>query len=777
MKVTTTRIHILILLSYFFSACTKTEPKEVVPRIPMIEEKIQQMSIEEKVGQTAQITLDVLTKGDNIYSSYEPITLDSQRVKEALVDYHVGSILNTANGKALPREKWSEIIASLQEVAMHDTKSQVPILYGVDAIHGATYTEAAILFPQEISQAATWEPGLTYEANRLTAYQVRASGIPWTFSPVLDLGNDPRWARIWETYGEDPYLVTKMGEAAVLGYQGDDANHIDSLHVAACLKHFFCYASNSGKDRTPKDISISTLHDTFLVPFKNAIEKGALSVMINSGIINGIPVHANKEILTHLLKKELRFDGLVVTDWADIENLYQRDRVAKDHKEAICMAINAGVDLSMIPYDYKRYCTLLTELVKEKRVSMERLDDAVRRNLLMKYRLDLFDNPVTRSKEYPEFNAIDSHEVAYQGAAEAITLLKNQKEILPLSKEAKVFITGPNANTLRPLLGGWSYSWQGDKADRFGDMDQTILAAAKRTFGKNNVDYLPTVTYTSGRYDSETVINMNQVIRRAKAADYILLCLGENSYTEKPGDLHSLMLSENQQALALEAAKSGKPVILVLSEGRPRIIRNIEPKMNAIVQTYISGIYTANALMDILTGEVNPSGKLPYTYPMYGNSLTVYNHKHSEESKTPEGMYDYSGGFYPQYPFGFGLSYTKFKYTDLKISSATLHAGEKIRVEVAVKNVGERTGKEVVQLYTSDHYASITPDVKRLRAFQKIELKPNESKKVVFELSVKDISFVLENGQRIAEKGAFSIQIEKLKQEFALEETVSFEKL
>jgi len=750
----------VLLLLCGFAACQNT----VTPQIetyPEVEALISQMSVEEKVGQTAQVTLDVLTFGKDTFDSTEPIALDPAKVREAINHYHVGSVLNTANSKAMPLEKWHEILTGLQVAAAKNAHA-VPILYGVDAIHGVTYTVGSTLFPQQIAQAATWNPQLVYEAARITAYETRASSIPWNFSPVLDLGKDPRWPRIWETYGEDPYLCSVMGVEAVKAYQGDDLSSTTS--VAACLKHFVAYsAANSGKDRTPAEISEIALREYHLPAFEAAIEAGAASIMVNSGIINGVPVHASYDLLTSLLKEELAFEGLVVTDWADIENLHLRDRVARSHKEAIKMAFNAGIDMSMIPYHYQRYCELLTELVKEGEVPMERLDDAVRRILNLKYKLGLFESE-QELVQYPKFGSADFQKAAYNTAAEAITLLKNDQAILPLKKGQKILVTGPNANSMRSLNGGWTYSWQGESTEAFAQDYNTIYEAMQQVFGKDKVSYVAGVEYANGEdFKEECNIDINAAVRMAETVDVIVLCLGENSYTEKPGDLFDLMISENQEKLALALAKVGKPIVLVLNEGRPRIIRNLVDEMDAVVQTYLCGNYGGDALADILSGAINPSGKLPYTYPMYSNTLVVYNHKPSEESKTQDGAYDYGGGFYPQYEFGYGLSYTSFSYSDLELSSHTFSADQDLMVSVKVKNTGDRKGKEVVQLYSADVYASITPDIKRLRAFQKIELAPGEEQTISFRLNAEDLSFINAEGQRVCEKGDFILMVDRLR--------------
>lgn len=747
------------------NSCTSVT-RDTVDRIPFVEDLIGKMSVEEKVGQTAQVTLDALTKGEDVFSSFEPIELDEVLLRKAILEYHLGSVLNTANNKALSTDTWNRLIGGIQKCAAQSTTA-IPVLYGVDAIHGASYTAGATMFPQQIAQAATWNRELVYNAARVSAYETRASRIRWTFSPVLDLGRDVRWARMWETYGEDTYLSAELGVQAVKGYQGEDMS--SNNDVAACLKHFIGYASNSGKDRTPIELSNTTLREYYLPAFQASIDEGAASIMINSGIINGVPVHASYEILTEILKEELSFNGLVVTDWADIENLYNRDKIASSHKEAIKMAINAGVDMSMIPYDYERYCDLFVELVNEGEVSMKRLDDAVRRVLNLKYKLGLFDEDASPQNDYPKFGGLEFEMKAYNTAAEAITLLKNKNKILPLEKGVNILVSGPNANSMRTLNGGWSYSWQGEKVELFAEKYNTIFESLQKEFGNDKVQYVAGVEYMmEAEYHNEHNIDIAKAVNAAKQADVIVLCLGENSYTEKPGDLHDLMISKNQEDLALALAKTGKPIILVLNEGRPRIIRNIVPHVEAVLQTYLSGNFTGDALADILSGDVNPSGKLPYTYPMYSNTLVPYNHKPSEESISPEGMYDYGGGFFPQYEFGFGLSYTTFEYSNLKVSKEVFSKNEGIIVSVKVKNIGDVIGKEVVQLYSHDLFASITPDVKRLRRFKKIELAPNEEKEVVFTLNAHDLSFVNSQGERVAEPGEFVLMIDELNSKIRL---------
>ncbi len=752
-----------------FSACAGNA-KDTVERIPEVEVLIKQMSIEEKVGQMTQITLDAITKGDDIHSSYEPLELDPELVKKAIVDYKIGSILNTANNRARSREKWKMIIDQLQNAASQ-TRLKIPVIYGIDAIHGVTYTAGATMFPQQIAQAATFNRDLVYEAARITAYECRASSIPWNFSPVLDLGKDPRWARQWETYGEDTYLCSELGKMATKGYQGN--NPADKYNVAACLKHYLGYSTPvSGKDRTPAEISDLTLREYMLPPFQESIKAGALSLMVNSGVINGISIHSSHDIISKLLKEELRFNGLVVTDWLDIENLFNRDKIAASHKEAIKIAINAGIDMSMVPYEGYRYCDLLTELIKEGEIPMARIDDAVRRILNVKYKLGLFDTPAINPDDYPKFGCKEFEYVAYNTAAEAITLLKNDNNILPFKKNTRILVTGPNANSMRTVNGGWTYSWQGEKVEEFAQSYNTILEAIENKFGKKNVSYVAGVEYDMEKeYYQEKNINIKAAVAAANHSDVTVLCLGENTYTEKPGDLNDMRISDHQAELALALAKTGKPVILVLNEGRPRVISSFADKMNAIVQTYLSGNFTGDALADILSGDVNPSGKLPYTYPMFPNSLIPYNHKPCEEALTQDGMYDYGGGFYPQFEFGHGLSYTSFEYSDLNVSKTTFSPSDEITVSVKVRNTGNRDGKESVLLFSSDLYASITPDVKRLRKFDKISLKAGEQEEVKFTLTAKDLSFINAQSKRVAEAGDFELTIANQKIKITLTDT------
>ncbi len=616
------------------TACTPTAT--VPPAIPAdktVEEKVEatlsKMSLDEKIGQMTQLTLDVVTKGDNVFHTEFPLRLDEAMVDTVLKKYKVGSILNTPSNTPLTIEEWTQVITYLQKIAIKETG--IPIIYGVDQIHGTTYTVGGTLFPQEIGMGATFNPELVYEGAKITAYETKAGNIPWNFSPVLDLGRDARWSRIWETYGEDSYLTSKMGTACISGYQGNDPNSIGNNQVAACLKHFMGYgAPFSGKDRTPSYISEQDLRERHFQPFLEAIKAGALSVMVNSAMNNGLPFHANYDLLTNWLKKDLNWDGVIVTDWADINNLCTRDKICETKKEAIKLAINAGIDMSMVPYEWS-FCTYLKELVNEGGVSMERIDDAVRRILRMKHRLNLFERPYWSTTEYPDFGSEKHARIALKAAEESITLLKNSHSLLPLDKGIKVLITGPNANSMRTLNGGWTLSWQGEKADLYGEKYNTILEAIINKAGASRVIYKPGVTYktsnpptTNTPYWEENEPEIEGAVRAAQGVDVILLCVGENSYCETPGNLDDLSLSINQRRLAKALTATGKPVILVLNEGRPRIISDIEPEMQAVVHTYLPGNYGGDALANILYGDVNPSGRLPYTYPKSVNSLITY---------------------------------------------------------------------------------------------------------------------------------------------------------
>ncbi len=715
-----------------------------------IKELLSKMSIEEKVGQMTQITLDVVSETNAAQHTFQ-----MDMLRKVIVDYKVGSILNVS-GNPYTKEHWYEVIKTIQDLA-GETPNKIPVIYGIDAIHGVNYTLGTTLFPQQIAQAATWSPELVERGGAITAYETRASGIPWNFSPVLDMGRNPVWPRFWETFGEDVYLATKMAQAITFGYQGNDVSASDK--VAACAKHYMGYSFPlRGKDRTQAWIPENYLREYFLPTFKAAVDKGILTFMINSGEINGIPVHASKHILTDILRTELGFKGLAVSDWKDIRYLYIRHRVAASEKEAVKMAVMAGIDMSMVPNDLS-FADYLLELVKEGEVPMWRIDQAVSRILYVKLKLGLFEKPVTNPADYPDFGSEKFRKESFATALEAITLLKNNDRVLPLDSNKRVLVTGPTAHSMRALNGGWSYTWQGEKTEQFTEAKNTILEAIKLVNGEKNV------TYVEGT-DFEKEINIEKAVSAARNADVVILCLGENSYTEKPGDINDLNISDPQIKLALELAKAGKPIVLVLVEGRPRIIQKIEPVTSAVVMAYLPGNEGGDAIADILFGKANPSGKLPFTYPRFANDLVTYDHKFTDAvSPWEDEVHDEKmTGFSPQFEFGFGLSYTTFEYSDFKVSAAELTNGDSIQVSVTVANTGKMAGKEVVQLYVTDMVASITPSVKRLRGFSKITLQAGETKSVNFTLKATDLAFVNAENKWVTEPGEFKITVKQYAQ-------------
>ena len=735
-----------------------------------IENLISQMTLEEKVGQMTQINVTVIAKGPNRFSSSTPMEIDLNRANKALVDYKVGSVLNTINNTAQKTSVWFQNISKIQQIAMNKNRLRIPVIYGIDAIHGTTYTDGATMFPQQITTAASWNPENAYNMAQVCAYETRASSIPWNFSPVLDLGLDPRFPRQFETFGEDPLLVERFGVEMIKGYQGLDNNISNKHSVAACMKHFVGYhATISGKDRTPAYIPENVLTEFHIESFKKAIEAGAKTVMINSGLINGIPVHADYNLLINVLRNKLDFQGVILTDWEDIRKLHDRDKVAKSQKEAVKIAINAGIDMSMVPYEYEQFFNDLVQLVDEGEVSMDRIDDAVKRILTLKYELDLFQNPVTDYKDYTDFGSKKHHQLAYKAASESITLLKNSGNILPLKGKPKILVTGPNGNNMRTLNGAWSYSWQGELTDRFAGDFNTIFEALQNNFGKSNVKYVSGVSYKQdGNYYDMVEDNINNAVREARNSDYIVLCLGENTYTEKPGDLNDLNLHKLQVKLAKKLAETGKPIILILNLGRPRLISDIEPLMSAVINVYLPGNFGGDALSDILSGKVNPSGKLPYTYPAYPNSLIPYYYKPSEVQNNSQGAYNYVGEVNNLYNFGFGLSYSEFKYSDLKINKEQFNIDDSIKISVNVKNLSQIDGFETIQLYSSDLYASITPDIKRLRDFKKVKVNAGENKTITFNLPVSELAFVNSDNQFVVEPGRFNLSIDNLSKEISI---------
>ncbi len=735
-----------------------------------IDDLISKMTLEEKVGQMTQINLTVIAKGPNKWSSSFPMEIDDDKANKALVDFKVGSVLNTINNTAQKPSVWFKNISKIQDIAMNNNRLGIPVIYGIDAIHGTTYTDGATMFPQQITTAASWNPENAYNMAQVCAYETRASSIPWNFSPVLDLGLDPRFPRQFETFGEDPLLVERFGVEMIKGYQGLDNDISNKYNVAACMKHFVGYhATISGKDRTPAYIPENVLSEYHIEPFREAIEAGAKTVMINSGLINGIPVHADYNLLINVLRNKLGFQGVILTDWEDIRKLHDRDKVAKTQKEAVKLAINAGIDMSMVPYEYEQFFNDLIQLVKEGEVSMDRIDDAVKRILKLKFELDLFQNPVTNYEDYGDFGSKKHHLLAYKAASESITLLKNTNNILPLKGKPRILVVGPNGNNMRTLNGAWSYSWQGELTDRFAGDFNTIFEALQKNFGKSDVKYVSGVSYKeSGNYYDMVEDDINKAVSEARKSDYIILCLGENTYTEKPGDLNDLNLHQLQIKLAKKLAEAGKPIILILNLGRPRLISDIEPLMSAVINVYLPGNFGGDALSDILSGKVNPSGKLPYTYPAFPNSLIPYYYKPSEVQNNSQGAYNYVGEVNNQYDFGFGLSYSEFVYSDFKINKDEFSLNDTIKVSVNVKNSSRIDGLETIQLYSSDLYASITPDIKRLRDFKKVEVYSGEIKTVKFDLPVTELSFVNSDNEFIVEPGRFKLSIDEFSKEIII---------
>lgn len=749
---------ILLSISLLALAYTASANVPVIKSDPKIEAQVEQtlkkLTLEEKIGQMMELVTDLFGANDKNGVFY----IDEHKTDSILSRYKIGSILNAPNTCAPTAKQWEKYIAQIQKISMK--RIGIPCVFGLDQNHGSTYTQGGTLFPQNINVAATFNREIARRSAEATAYETRAVSIPWTYSPTVDLGRDARWPRIWENFGEDCYLSSEMGKAMVYGFQGEDPNNIDQYHIATSMKHFMGYGVPwTGKDRTPAYISPADLREKHFAPFLAGLQAGALTVMVNSASVNGMPMHANKDILTGWLKEETGWDGVLITDWADINNLYTREMVAKDKKDALRIAINAGIDMIMEPYSCDA-CGYLVELVKEGKIPMSRIDDACRRVLRMKYRLDLFKNPTQKLKNYPKFGGEEFAKLALEGATESMVLLKNEGNILPLQHGKKILLTGPNANQMRCLDGGWSYTWQGHRADEFAGKYNTIYEAFCNEYGKENVILNQGVTYNEkGKYWEENEPQIQGAVDAAKDADIIVACIGENSYTETPGNLTDLWLSENQRNLVKELAKTGKPVVLVLNEGRPRLIADIEPLAQGIIDILIPGNMGGDALANLVSGKSNFSGKMPYTYPKEINSLANYDFKKSEEVGTMEGAYDYNAKITQQWGFGYGLSYTSYKYSNLKVSQSDFRHGDIIKVSVDVKNTGKVAGKESVLLFSSDLIASMVPDGRRLRAFDKVELQPGETKTMIFELKADDLAFVGWNGKWRLEEGDFKLMI------------------
>lgn len=749
---------ILLSISLLALAYTASANVPVIKSDPKIEAQVEQtlkkLTLEEKIGQMMELVTDLFGANDKNGVFY----IDEHKTDSILSRYKIGSILNAPNTCAPTAKQWEKYIAQIQKISMK--RIGIPCVFGLDQNHGSTYTQGGTLFPQNINVAATFNREIARRSAEATAYETRAVSIPWTYSPTVDLGRDARWPRIWENFGEDCYLTSEMGKAMVYGFQGEDPNNIDQYHIATSMKHFMGYGVPwTGKDRTPAYISPADLREKHFAPFLAGLQAGALTVMVNSASVNGMPMHANKDILTGWLKEETGWDGVLITDWADINNLYTREMVAKDKKDALRIAINAGIDMIMEPYSCDA-CGYLIELVKEGKIPMSRIDDACRRVLRMKYRLDLFKNPTQKLKNYPKFGGEEFAKLALEGATESMVLLKNEGNILPLQHGKKILLTGPNANQMRCLDGGWSYTWQGHRADEFAGKYNTIYEAFCNEYGKENVILNQGVTYNEkGKYWEENKPQILGAVAAAKDADVIVACIGENSYTETPGNLTDLWLSENQRNLVKALAQTGKPVILVLNEGRPRLIADIEPLAQGIIDILIPGNMGGDALVNLVSGKSNFSGKMPYTYPKEINSLANYDFKKSEEVGTMEGAYDYNAKITQQWGFGYGLSYTSYQYSNLKVSQSDFRHGDIIKVSVDVKNTGKVAGKESVLLFSSDLIASMVPDGRRLRAFDKVELQPGETKTMIFELKADDLAFVGWNGKWRLEEGDFKLMI------------------
>jgi beta-glucosidase len=758
------------LLLFLLSISCKDAPKKTSFELDPFAEKeidalIKKMSVEEKIGQTCQITLDAILQKDSENVLIEPHQIDLNKLEEAIETYNVGSILNVSN-HTFTLENWNSITKTIQEKAT-SVGLKIPVIYGVDAIHGATYIQNSTLFPQEIGLAASWDTSMAREMGRITAYETRASGVPWNFSPVLDLGRVPIWSRFFETLGEDTYLAKTLGAKIVQGYQGEGG--IDKNHVAACLKHYVGYGfPRTGRDRTPALIPERTMKEYHLPPFEEAIKSGALTVMVNSGEVNGIPGHANKHLLTDVLKEDWGFVGFSVSDWEDFINLYKVAQTDSTLKDAIATAINAGVDMSMVPNspEYKNYCNLFVELINERRVSTERLDDAVRRILRIKHKLNLFNTPYTNKNDYPDFGSESHSKKAYAAAAESITLLKNSNQSLPLKTNSRVMVIGPTANSLNCLNGAWTHTWQGVDPKYNNTKNPTIYQAIKNSTQSCDLFEGSTMKMVNGDEADFYSSDLISAVKNAAKYDVAVVCLGELPSTERPGDIYALDMANEQQEIIKKLSKTGIKIVLVLVEGRPKIISAIEPLADAVVQCYLPGDQGGVALADILFGEINPSGKLPYTYPRHSGVIMHYDHKQSEVINGNTWKNDF---FNPQYNFGFGLSYTSFEYSNMAIEKSDyLLSEDEIIVSVDIKNTGERVGKEVVQLYTRDHFASISPPLKKLVRYNKVLLEAGETKTVSFTVSFEELGFYNYNNIWINEPGKHSFYVENLETSFNL---------
>ena len=762
------RVILLAMLNCQLSIfnCQYLQAQPTIPHDEKVEKQVEEvlarLSLDEKIGQMCELTIDVIT--DNKSPEFQ---LNEEALRKVFNQYHVGSILNVPKGVAQKPEIWSTLIRRLNQISL-ETCNEVPQIYGVDQIHGASYTWGATLFPQEIGQAASFNRKIPYRVSEIGAYESRACLIPWVYAPVMDLGRQPLWSRQWESYGEDVYLSCEMARQAVLGFQGDDPNHIASQRVAACIKHYMAYGVPvSGKDRTPSSVTDREMREKYFQPFRSAILAGALSLMVNSGVNNGVPFHANHKFLTKWVKEELDWDGMIVTDWADINNLYSRDHIAASKKDAIRLAINAGIDMSMVPYEVE-FCDLLRELVNEGSVPMSRIDDAVRRILRLKIRLGLLDKKTwdkdvkKLAKEFSQFGGNDFAREAEQMTEECMVLLKNEG-VLPLKEGTKILVCGPNADNLRGMNGGWSYTWQGDRTNELAlQMGHypTFQQGLKERFGEANVQFVEGVRWDRRNFNLDHhASDWEELSEAAQKADVVIACVGENSYCETPGNINDLNLSDNQKEMVRILSKAGKPVVLVLAEGRPRLIRDIEPLCKAVVHTFLPSNYGGTALARLLAGDVDFTGRMPYTYPNHAGALQTYDYKPCENMGQMGGNYNYDAVMDVQWPFGFGLHYTKVEYSNMKVDKTSFREGDVLTISIDVTNTGDRPTKESVLLYSSDLVASLTPDIRRLRAFEKVDLQPGEKKTVNLTLKANDLAYVDLNDKWVLEPGDFRLMI------------------
>lgn len=748
MKKTLRSCILLITMGIVLLGSSPVDPKSSTEQ--KVKDLLAKMTIEEKVGQMTQVTIDVVSQGTD--GRLEPHALDMKKLEHALLNRHLGSIINVGP-QAYTIDHWHEVITSIQNVATKKTRLRIPVLYGIDAIHGVNYTHGGTIFPQAISLASSWNAELAKREGEITAFEMRASGIPWNFYPVLDIGRQPLWARFWETYGEDVCLATAMGKSYVEGHQGNDLGA--PTKGATCLKHYVGYSYPfNGKDRTPAWISERMLREYFLPTFEAAVAAGSPTVMVNSSEIDGIPGHSNYHLLTEILRGEMKFKGVVVSDWEDIKRLYTRDRVAISPKDAVRMAVMAGIDMSMVPLEYSFY-DLLLECVKDGSVPLARIDEAVSRILMLKYQLGLFENPYPNKKLTEQFANEKFTQVNLEAARECITMTKNEKKLLPLSKNAKVLVTGPTATSLSVMNSGWTITWQGDSEELYPKNKLNVLQAIQRTIGAANVSYVPGSSF-------DKAIDIPAAVAEAKQSDVVIICLGEKAYCETPGNINDLTLDKAQLDLASAVIETGKPVVLVLIQGRPRVISSIADGVSSVLVAMLPGMEGGRAIADVLFGDANPSGKLSFTYPRHPNGFTTYDYKPLEFAD--------GNSYNPQWTFGFGLSYTAFAYRDLTVAKKSITNNESVAVSVKVKNTGTVAGKEVVQLYLCDMYGSVSRPNRQLKGFTKVLLQPGEEKNIDFTLTQYDLSFIGRDNKRIVEPGTFKLMIDKLSTEFVLEE-------